>query len=162
MAALSLFLAMLLGASAVHKAVGRERLAVVAARLAGARAQAGLLLLIVAGVVEAVAALCLLIPPLRPAGAMVATLLWLVYAGALWRRRGQSLDCGCDWVARERPVGMAQIARPALLALLALLALVMPSFAFTFDAPFAAAGLLALYLAATELLAIPQPSWRNR
>jgi hypothetical protein len=36
-----------------------------------------------------------------------------------------------------------------------------PAAPFTLDAPFAAAGLLALYLGASELLAIPAPHWRH-
>lgn len=161
MAALPFFLAMLLTASAAHKAMARDRLAGAAALLVGTGAQAGSLLLIAAGAVEGVAACCLLAPPLREAGALIAALLWGGYATLLWRRRGQSLDCGCDWVARERPVGSAQIARPLLLAALALVVAASPPAAFTLDAPFAAAALLALYLAAAELLAIPQPAWRK-
>jgi hypothetical protein len=37
----------------------------------------------------------------------------------------------------------------------------LPSTPFTLDAPFAAAGLLALYLGASELLAIPAPHWKT-
>jgi hypothetical protein len=64
-------------------------------------------------------------------------------------------------VAREKPVDWPLIARPALLALLALVVSTLPAAAFTLDAPFAAAGLLALYLGASELLAIPHPRWRK-
>ncbi|WP_176593632.1 MauE/DoxX family redox-associated membrane protein [Sphingobium sp. EM0848] len=161
MAALPLFLAMLLGMSAVHKAVDRERLALAAARLAGARQQAGPLLLIAAGAAEMTAALCWLVPALRLVGAVIAIALWAGYALALLRRRGQSLDCGCDLVARERPVGLAQILRPVALALLAAGAVLVPQAPFTLDAPFAAAAFLALFLGASEILAIPQPSWRK-
>lgn len=161
MAALPLFLGLLLAASAVHKAVDRDRMAAAAARLAGTGAGSGPLLLILSGAVEAIAALCIAMPTLRTAGALIAAVLWLAYAAALARRHGQSLDCGCDLVARERPVGLAHILRPAALALLALFVAGWPQPAFTLDAPFAAAGLLALYLAAAELFAIPQPSWRK-
>lgn len=161
MAALSLFLAMLLGVSALHKAIDHRRLGAAAARLVGATALAGPLLLITAGVAEVIAALCLLVGRLRPAGAIIALLLWALYALLLLRRRGQSLDCGCDLVARERPIGWVQISRPALLTGLAVLVTLLPQGDFTLDAPFAAAGFLALWFGAAETLAIPRPVWRK-
>ncbi|KQN04682.1 hypothetical protein ASE85_06675 [Sphingobium sp. Leaf26] len=161
MAALPLFLALLLGGSALHKALDRRRLGGAAERLAGTPLSTGPLLLIAAGVAEGTAALCLLLAPLRLVGALVALLLWALYAMLLLRRRGQSLDCGCDLVARERPVGAGQIARPALLAGLAALTALLPPTPFTLDAPFAAAGFLALWLGAAEILVIPRPVWRN-
>lgn len=161
MAALSLFLAMLLGVSALHKAIDRQRLGMAAARLVGVTAPTGPLLLIAAGVAEMTAALCLLIEPLRSAGAIIALLLWALYALLLLRRRGQSLDCGCDLVARERLIGWVQIARPALLACLAILVSLLPDAPFTLDAPFAAAGFLALWFGAAEIFAIPQPVWKK-
>ena len=42
--------------------------------------------------------------------ALGAALLWLGYAAVLWRHRGQVLDCGCDLVAREKPVDDIAIA----------------------------------------------------
>ena len=161
MASLYLFLAMVLGASALHKAVDLQRLGTAAARLAGAAEPMGPLLLIAAGVTEMTAALCLLIEPLRLAGATVAMLLWALYALLLLRRRGQSLDCGCDLVAREREIGWVHIFRPLMLAILAVPVTLLPDPVFTLDAPFAAAGFLALWFGAAELLAIPQPAWRK-
>lgn len=160
MAALILFCALLLTASALHKATARERLAAATAKLAGTGALAGQLLLIVAGTAEIVAAACLLIEPLRPSGALIAAALWAGYALALARRRGQTLDCGCDLAARAKPVTWALVLRSAALALLAGILALLPAAPFTLDAPFAAAGLLALYLGASELLAIPSPRWK--
>ncbi|MEI6643069.1 MAG: MauE/DoxX family redox-associated membrane protein [Novosphingobium sp.] len=161
MAALMLFCALLLAASAAHKAAARERLATATARLAGTGALGGQLLLIVAGTAEIVAALCLLIEPLRLAGAVIAAALWGGYAIALARRHGETLDCGCDLAARAKPVTWALVLRSAALALLAGGLGIMPDAPLTPEAPFAAAGLLALYLAASELLAIPSPQWRT-
>ncbi len=163
MNALSLFLALVLGGSALHKTLDRPRLAAAAARLVGARASQGPLLLVVAGGVEAVAALCLLLPALRPTGSLLAAGLWAIYGVALWRRHGETLDCGCDLVARERPVAAWQVVRAFALSMLALLASTLAAAANGgLDAPFAAAGFLALYLAASELSAIPHPRWRSR
>ncbi|MBF9151531.1 MauE/DoxX family redox-associated membrane protein [Novosphingobium jiangmenense] len=160
MASIVLFLALLLVGSAVHKAMAHERLAVAASRLTGLRAQ-GMTSLILAGTLELVAAFCLVVPVLRPTGALLAMLVWGSYATALLLRRGQTLDCGCDLVAREKPVDWAVIARPAVLALVAAIVSTLPAAPLALDAPFAAAGLLALYLAASELLAIPHPRWRK-
>jgi len=167
MAALVLFCAALLAASALHKAASRERLAaatakLVGAKLAGTGALGGQLLLIVAGTVELVAAACLLIAPLRIAGALIAAALWAGYAIALARHRGETLDCGCDLAARAKPVTWALVLRSAGLAVLAGGIALLPEAPFTLDAPFAAAGLLALYIGASELLAIPAPQWPTR
>jgi hypothetical protein len=155
MAGLWLFLAALLAISAGHKLAARERLTVATARLAGAPLALGPALLFAAASAEALAAIALLVAPLRSAGALTATAIWMVYALALFARRGQVLDCGCDFVRRERPVGLAAILRPALLAFIALAVAAMPPAALTADAPFAALALLALTFAASELAAIP-------
>ena len=162
MAALILFCALLLAASALHKATARDRLAAAAAKLAGTGALGGQLLLIVAGTVEVVAALCFLVEPLRMAGALIAAALWAGYALALARHRGETLDCGCDLAARAKPVTWALVLRSAALALLAGGLALIPQTPFTLDAPFAVAGLLALYIGASELLAIPAPHWPTR
>jgi hypothetical protein len=157
---ISTFLALLLAGSALHKVVARDRLALVAAKLAGAHGQ-GLLLLIVAGTIEFVAAICLMIAPLHQTGALLAAVVWFAYGGVLLRQRGKTLDCGCDLVAREKPVDWPLVARPAALATLALIVSTLPVPVFGIETPFAAAGLLALYLAGSELLAIPHPRWRK-
>lgn len=161
MAAVILFCAALLAASALHKATARDRLAAAAAKLAGTGALGGQLLLIVAGTIEVVAATCLLIEPLRLAGALIAAALWAGYGLALARRHGQTLDCGCDLAARAKPVTWALVLRSAALAVLAGGVALLPTTTFTLDAPFAAAGLLALYIGASELLAIPSPQWKT-
>ena len=153
-APLILFLALLLGVSAGHKLVAHASLAPVAARLIGVAVPLVPVVLFAAAAVEALSALALLAAP-APIGAGLAASLWSAYALALWRRRGQRLDCGCDFVRRERPIGAAAIGRPALLALLALLSLATP-FVWSPDAPFAAFALLALWFAAAELSALPQ------
>lgn len=160
MVPVALFLALLLAGSAVHKAIAHDRLASVASRLTGLRAQ-GITLLIVAGTLEAVAAACLVVADLRDAGLLLATAVWSAYAVALLWHRGETLDCGCDLVVREKPVDWPLIARPAVLAAMAAFVSTLPAAPIGVDAPFAAAGLLALYLAASELLAIPHPRWRK-
>lgn len=160
MAALVLFCAALLTASALHKVTERERLAGAATRLAGVGAVQGQLLLILAGTLELVAAACLIAAPLRVIGALIAVLVWSTYALALARRRGESLDCGCDLAARTKPVTAALVLRAGGLAALAAGIALFPAAPFTLDAPFAATGLLALYLGAGELIAIPAAHWK--
>jgi uncharacterized membrane protein YphA (DoxX/SURF4 family) len=156
MAALTLFLAALLGISALHKLLARERLSAVAARLAGVAVPSGVLLLALAAALEALAALALTIAPLRSSAALAAAALWSGYGAALWRQRGKVLDCGCDLVAREKPVDGIAIARPLLLAALAVAVALAPASGWTLDAPFAALALLALWFAAGELHSIPK------
>ncbi len=155
-APLTLFLAAVLGASALHKLLARERLVTVTARLTGAKLPSAALLLALAATLEALAALALLVPALRVGGAGAAAALWLSYGFALWRQRGAVLDCGCDLVARDKPVDILAIARPLLLAALAAASAFAPAAVWTLDTPFAALALLALWFAAGELQAIPK------
>lgn len=153
---LSLFLAALLAASALHKLLSRERLAAVTARLVGVALPSGVLVLALAATLEGLAAIAMLVEPLRLGGAIAASALWLGYGFALWRHRGQTLDCGCDLFARVRPVDAVAIGRPLLLAALAGATAIPPVLAWTLDAPFAALALLALWFAAGELHSIPK------
>lgn len=157
MSAVTLFLALLLAVSAGHKLVERTRFAPIAAHLAGAASSFGPVLLVAAIAVEAVAALALLVAPV-PIGGVMAAMLWGGYALALWRRQGERIDCGCDFTRRERPIGGAAIARPALLAALAIFTVAAPRMTWTPEAPFAALALLLLWFAASELSAIPEPA----
>lgn len=161
MAAVALFLALLLGASALHKVLARERLAPVTARLAGVALPLGAMLLALSATVEALAALALLVPALQAGGALAGAGLWSVYALALLRHRGKVLDCGCDFAAREAPVGAFAILRPVLLALLALAVVSVVPLGWTLETPFAALALSALWFAAGELHSIrPERSVR--
>jgi len=161
MAALALFCAALLAASALHKALSRVRMIEATSRLTGISPVPAQLVLIHAGTLELVAAGCLIVPQLRTAGAVIAALVWGAYALALACHRGETLDCGCDLAARSKPVSTALVLRAASLAVLAGIIAVLPEAPFTLDAPFAAAGLLALYLGASELIAIPAADWKN-
>lgn len=162
MTAVALFLALVLLGAAAHKAVQRERLVLAVARLVGLRVPTAMLVLAVAAVLEAVAALAICIPQTMTAGLAAAALIWTAYALALLRRRGTVLDCGCDFVRREKPVGTAMIARPVLLAALALASALAPPQGWSIDTPFAAAALLALWFASSELAALPATARANR
>lgn len=155
MAALALFLALVLLSAAAHKVMQRDRLALVTSRLIGLPVPVAALMLVLAAVLEGVAALAILIPATAPGGLIGAAIIWALYAAALLRRRGLVLDCGCDFVRREKPVDAVTIGRPALLATLAAACTIAPPSGWTAEAPFAAAALFALWFAASELAALP-------
>lgn len=160
MDAISLFLALVLAVSAAHKLLAPERLAIAAARLAGVQPVVGPLLSLAAAALEMVAALALLFAESRIIGCAIAALLWAAYAVLLARRIGTRLDCGCSFGRGEKPVTFGIISRAAGLAVIAVAAGIVPSGPFTIQSLFAAVGLLVLYLAHDELLAIPEPAWR--
>lgn len=161
MATLALFLALLLALSGAHKFIEAERMGAAAARLAGVPRAAGDMLSIAAATVEIAAGLALVLPGLQLVGGVLAALLWSVYGLALLRRYGAHLDCGCTFAARSKPVGLLAIARAAGLAALAVAIAAGPAASLSIETPFAAAALLALYLAAGELAAIPTPQRRR-
>lgn len=151
---ITLFLALLLAISAAHKALSRQEMAGVAARLIRANEWLGMPMLLSAAAIEILAAIAMLIPQTRLVGLALAVGLWLVYGLALWNRRGETLDCGCDHSRREKPVKQAAIARPFILIALAAASAALPAESWAIDTPFAAIALLALWFAASELSAI--------
>lgn len=154
MAELSLFLALVLAMAAGHKLLDRERLAASAAALTGAPVALGVPISLAAAAYEAAVALALLFPATRPAGAMLAAVLWSAYGIALMRRLGSTLDCGCNFAARAKPVDSFAVLRAFALAALATIALLTPAMPLTLLSPFAALGFLALYLALGEIMSI--------
>lgn len=154
MAEISLFLALVLALSAGHKLIERERLASAAAALTGAPRAMGMPISLAVAAYEAATALCLVFAATRQTGAVLAALLWLAYAGALWRRQGTVLDCGCNFAARARPVDRFAVASSLMLAMLATATTLAPAMPVTFLSPFAALGFLALYLALGEIMSI--------
>lgn len=154
MAELSLFLALVLAMAAGHKLLDRERLAASAAALTSAPVALGSTISLAAAAYEAAVALALLFPATRLAGAMLAAVLWSVYGIALMRRLGSTLDCGCNFAARAKPVDAFAVLRAFALAALAMTVLLTPAMPLTLLSPFAALGFLALYLALGEIMAI--------
>ncbi len=153
------FLAALLIASALHKAVDRRRMsASVAALVGGGGGPAhGLAMLGLAGGVELACGLALLAPPTRPLGAVAAATLWSLYLLLILRalaagRRG--LDCGCAFGRKTAPLGYAEVVRNLTLILLGLMVA-------GFAGPYAVGvleilaglGLLVLYVAVEQVTA---------
>ena len=173
MAALALFLALVLAVSAGQKLVERERMAVAAGRLTGLSGAMGGVANIVAagggimagpsppgsapqtfGGAPPGAALCLLVTPAQPLGGALAGALWLAYGVTLAMRYGETLDCGCSFAAREKPVGPFMLVRAFGLMALGFVVALSAAAPFELVAPFAAIAFMALYLAANELAGI--------
>jgi hypothetical protein len=158
---LAIFLAIILAISAVHKLARPERISLAMAKLTGM--PNGIAATAVFGVaaLEFLAATALLFSQSRTIGATFAALIWLAYGVALLRKAGTSLDCGCDFSAKEKPVGAFDILRAFGLSFLAVLVAQIPATAASVITPFAIFGFLALYLAMGELAAIPKPQERR-
>jgi methylamine utilization protein MauE len=126
-AQLALFQALLLIVSALHKASSWSRSLGVMRQFGGVPGALSGAALVTVMASEIVAALLLLVPAYRAAGAILAAALWAVYLGLILRailqnRRDQ--DCGCSFGlasrTSSRPLGAFQVTRNAVLALMAL------------------------------------------
>jgi hypothetical protein len=125
----AVFEALLLAASALHKALGWSRSIAVTRRFAGmpgAMAAPALGAVILA---EVAAAAMLTVPGDRIVGASAACAIWVVYLLLIVRailkgRRDE--DCGCSFAGPSRPLGGFQIARNTALAAVALGLAVIP------------------------------------
>lgn len=155
MAAIVLFLALVLTVSAAHKFAEPRRMADAAAILSGLSRGFGPALSFAAAGIEGVAALALLLEPFRIGGAIAACALWSGYGILLLNRRGQTLDCGCDLARRTKRVDLFSTARPFLLAGLTMIVVAARAgFTWSLDTPFAALALLALWFATAEVGAL--------
>lgn len=160
---LTLFLAMVLGIAAAHKLAERSRLASATAGLLRIDPAIAAPVAMAAAATEFAAALALLFPVSRSAGALLAALLWAGYGAALVgaRRRGDGgIDCGCDFGARRSGIGRFAITRPFALALAALALLSSPAGGGGVDvqSTFAALAFVALLFAAGEIAHLPATS----
>jgi Methylamine utilisation protein MauE len=116
------FQAMLLAASAVHKAVRWTHSRNVMRQFAGVPGVLAGSSLGVATAVELAAGAQLLVPAYRTTGAVLAALIWTLYVALIVRAVVQGrrdVDCGCSFGPTSRPLGSFQIARNLVLAALA-------------------------------------------
>lgn len=160
---LALILAIVLGVAAAHKLVERTRLTQAAAGLLRLGPALAMPVTMAAAAAELAAALALLFPASRPAGALLAALLWAGYGAALLgaRRRGDGgIDCGCDFGARRSGIGRFTIGRALALASAALALCLSPAGGGAIDVPsiFAALAFVALLFAAGEIAHLPATS----
>lgn len=160
---LALFLAIVLAVAAAHKLAERARLTQATAGLLRLSPALAMPATMTAAAVEFAAALALLFPVSRFAGALLAALLWAGYGAALVaaRRRGDGgIDCGCDFGARRSGIGRFTIARAFALACAAALLCLSPAGGGGIDiqSVFAALAFVALLFAAGELAILPATS----
>jgi hypothetical protein len=156
----AIFQALLLAASAAHKAVRRAHLRTVVRQFAGVPDALSAIALGAVIAAELVAAALLVMPAYRAAGALLATLIWLLYLALIVRAVAldRAVDCGCSFAAGTRSLGMPHVARNSLLALLALgvtaVAVRGGSVPAQASQMLGGLALLALYGAADEVLAL--------
>jgi hypothetical protein len=120
----AVFLALLMGASAIHK-IGRWGRTLDAARdFAGVPAAAAIHAVVAACVLEVLSAALLMAPSYRQAGARLAAGLLALYLGLILRAivlGRRDVDCGCSFGAPRRTLGFFEVGRNVLLLVLAAL-----------------------------------------
>jgi uncharacterized membrane protein YphA (DoxX/SURF4 family) len=159
LAQLAAFLAVLLTASAAHKAFSWRRTRSVVQDFAGVPRPAASAAAFAACALEALAGALLLLPGYRRAGAALAAAILGVYLALIARAvaagRG-AVDCGCNFGAGPRSLGRFEVARNAVLLGAALL-LLADADTIASTAPsqlLAACALFALYVAVDQLTAL--------
>lgn len=113
------FLALLLAASAVHKASRWRRSLEVVRGFAGVPGPLAAASLGVAVVAELAAGVLLVLPQTRASGAVLAAAVWTVYLALLLRaifQNRRNVDCGCSFGSSHRSLGAFQVTRNAALA----------------------------------------------
>ena len=116
------FQAMLLAASAVHKAARWTHSRDVLRQFAGVPGILAGPALGAATAAEFAAGAMLMVPAHRTAGAVLAALIWTLYLALIVRAIVQGrrdVDCGCSFGPTSRPLGSFQIGRNLVLASLA-------------------------------------------
>jgi Methylamine utilisation protein MauE len=151
------FLALLLAASSLHKLLLGARARQAARDLSGVPASLAPAAVVVVAIAEMAAAIQLLAPGHRAAGAILCAAIYLVYLLLIVRAIGtgrRDIDCGCSFAAAHRPLGWFDIVRNSLLVMLAVFVAVGGEAAMPIPQLLAAAALLALYGALDTLRSV--------
>lgn len=151
----AMFLALVLLVSAVHKASDLTRAAAAASRMVGLETPLKSLA-VLALFAELTLGLGLLLVDARHLAALGAALLWVCYAGLVYRLSatgGGAFDCGCT-LSRTKSSNSLQWLVAASLAVLALIVAFAPATQLvSFVTVLGAVAFLALYIAIGELMA---------
>ena len=160
-AQLAVFQALLLAASAVHKAAAWSRSLAVMRQFGGVPRSWSSTALGTVIASEFVAALMLLIPAYRTAGAILAATLWTVYLGLILRailQNRRDLECGCSFGPSSRPLGAFQLLRNAVLTAMAVgiagISVVAGGVSVELSQVLGGVALLALYGALDQVMAL--------
>jgi hypothetical protein len=155
------FQAVLLAASAVHKAARWRHSRLVLRQFAGVPGVVAGPALGAATAAELAAGVLLMAPAQRTTGAVLAALIWTLYLALIVRAIVQGrrdVDCGCSFGPAARPLGSFQISRNLVLAALALFVACVSTFlgAVAIQGTFVVGGLalLALYGALDQVMAL--------
>lgn len=156
---LAAFQSLLLAIAALHKLVGRSRANKAIHELTGVPLALAPLAVPVIALLELSASAMLCFPSHRTMGGSLAALLWGAYLVSIARAIGQGrrdVDCGCSFGATQRPLGLVQVVRNAVLTSLALLVVVVSVTSgvspVTAEQGLAAVALLALYGAVDQVI----------
>jgi len=158
-AQIAAFLALLLGASAAHKAARFGRARTAAHEFAGVpRGAAGPAAAGIA-VAEGLAALLLIAPAYRAAGAWLAAAIFGGYLTLIARAivEQRAVDCGCSFGSPRVGLGAFEAVRNAVLVVLAMLAALSSAggaVPVALSQGLAAGALLALYAALDQIMAL--------
>lgn len=159
-AQLAVFQAVLLGASALHKAISWAQLREVAWRFARVPRSMAAAALSTALIAESCAGAMLISVEYRAAGALLAASIWTGYLLLILRailEDRRDVDCGCSFGRVSRPLGAFQVWRNVLLAGLAILVWVSARSGGDFvqaSQVLAGFALLALYAALDQVMGL--------
>jgi hypothetical protein len=165
-AQLAAFVALLLVASAIHKAMRRERAERVAHEFAGVPRWAAPWTVIGVAVGELLAGALLFLPAYRLNGALLALVIFSAYLALILRAIVQGrrdVDCGCSFGPTRHALGAFEVVRNALLVIFAMLLAVSSTRGgepVSATQGLAALALLALYGALDQVMSL-QPMRRG-
>lgn len=151
------FLALLLAASSLHKFLLGARARQAARDLSGVPASVAPAAVVVVAIAEMAAAIQLLAPGHRAAGAILCAAIYLVYLLLIVRAivaGRRDIDCGCSFGAAHRPLGWFDVARNSLLVMLAVFVGAGGEAAMPMSQLLGAGALLALYGALDALRSV--------
>jgi hypothetical protein len=151
------FLALLLGASAAHKALRFARARAAAHEFAGVPPAAAAAAAASVAFVETLAAVLLIAPAFRAAGAWLAAALFGGYLALIARAilEQREVDCGCSFGSARRAPGTFEAIRNGALVTLAMLAALSSAggaLPVVASQALAACALLALYVALDQVM----------
>ena len=158
-AQIAAFLALLLSASAAHKALRFARARTAAREFAGVPPGGAAAAAVAAACVEALTAVLLIAPACRAAGAWLAAAIFGAYLALIARAilEQRAVDCGCNFAGAPRAPGAFEAARNGVLVILAMItALSAAGAALPVSASqaLAACALLALYAALDQVIGL--------
>jgi hypothetical protein len=155
----AVFLALLMGASAIHKLARWGRTLGAAREFAGVPSGAAAYAVLAACVLEVLCAALLMAPSYREAGARLATGILALYLGLILKAivlGRRDTDCGCSFGAPRRGLWLFEVGRNALLLTLAVLVALSGASATpaTPSAVLAAVAFLTLYCALDQVMGL--------